>query len=323
MVHKLNNAQKRGLLIGLAALVLLAGWRLRARHLENSAPLIETASEGPEKPKSARIELNTADTTLLQTVKGIGPASARRIVKYRSLIGGFTHTDQLLKVWGITPENFIRIEEQVFVDTTTTTFAALKKGKFNPYAQQSYPQRPRGSYKDGFSSTKFEAVSPQASREPGNSPAAVEASQPSASGSAKSTFSRQLLDINTADSSALLEISGIGPGTARNIVKYRSLIFYFDNLDQLSEVWGIRPENLERMKPYLSVGNSKQSMPHLKINEMGVDELGKHKYLGYKEAKILVAYREKHGPFADFAALQQVLGVAPEKLDKIKPYLVF
>ncbi|MBK9453367.1 MAG: helix-hairpin-helix domain-containing protein [Bacteroidetes bacterium] len=139
MVHKLNNAQKRGLLIGLAALVLLAGWRLRARHLENSAPLIETASEGPEKPKSARIELNTADTTLLQTVKGIGPASARRIVKYRSLIGGFTHTDQLLKVWGITPENFIRIEEQVFVDTTTTTFAALKKGKFNPYAQQSYP----------------------------------------------------------------------------------------------------------------------------------------------------------------------------------------
>ncbi|MBL0020424.1 MAG: helix-hairpin-helix domain-containing protein [Bacteroidetes bacterium] len=151
MVHKLNNAQKRGLLIGLAALVLLAGWRLRARHLENSAPLIETASEGPEKPKSARIELNTADTTLLQTVKGIGPASARRIVKYRSLIGGFTHTDHLLKVWGITPENFIRIEEQVFVDTTTTTFAALKKGKFNPYAQQSYPQRPRGSYKDGFS----------------------------------------------------------------------------------------------------------------------------------------------------------------------------
>jgi competence ComEA-like helix-hairpin-helix protein len=323
MVHKLNNAQKRGLLIGLAALVLLAGWRLRARQLADAASATEVMTEGVAKPTNARVELNTADTTLLQTVKGIGPASARRIVKYRSLIGGFTHTDQLLKVWGITPENFIRIEEQVFVDTTTTTFAALKKGKFNAYAQQSYPSRPRRSYKDGFSSTKFETVAPQAAREPVNSPAAVEASQPSANGSAKSTFSRQLLDINTADSSALVEVSGIGPGTARNIVKYRSLIFYFDNLEQLAEVWGIRPENLERMKPYLSVGNSKQSMPHLKINEMGVDELGKHKYLGYKEAKILVAYREKHGPFADFAALQQVLGVAPEKLEKIKPYLVF
>ncbi len=322
MIQKLNNAQKRGLLIGLTALVLLAGWRWRATQLSNTDTTTSSLEESLQKPLETRVELNSADTTLLQTVKGIGPASARRIVKYRSLIGGFTNTDQLLKVWGITPENFIRIEEQVYIDTTTTEFAALKDGKFEPYPQHSFERsspRPRFQrfYPPAIESSKDKALNSQEKQ------TATNASQPAANSPSKAFTPRTLIDLNTADSTTLVEISGIGPGTARNIVKYRALIFYFDNLEQLSEVWGIRPENLERMKPYLSVGNSKEAMPHLKINEMGVDEMGKHKYLGYKDAKILVAYREKHGPYADFSALQQVLGVDPAKLEKVKPYLEY
>ncbi|HEX2900094.1 MAG TPA: helix-hairpin-helix domain-containing protein [Bacteroidia bacterium] len=319
MLQQLNNAQKRGLLIGLVALVLLAGWRWRASQRDLEPALAESIAEKGSAKAGIRVELNTADTTLLQTVKGIGPASARRIVKYRALVGGFTQTDQLLKVWGITPENFIRIEEQVYVDTTTAAFAELKKGKFVTHSRPNYPnyahRNPSGGH--GRSHGRQDAAStPEASN-------FAAAPQPASDAPAKAIAPRQPLDINTADSTALVAISGIGPATARNIVKYRSLIFFFDSIDQLAEVWGIHPENLDRMKPHLSVGAAKHSMPHLKINEMGVDELGKHKYLGYKEARILVSYRDLHGRFADFAALQKVLGIAPEKLEKLKPYLLF
>ncbi len=324
------------MLIILGALVLLAGWRWRAAQLADTAAAAPD-SKTEDHPKPAfLLDLNSADTTALMEIKGIGPASARRIVRYRSLIGGFTKTDQLLKVWGITPENFIRIEEQVFVDTTGKAFFDLRRAFVKPNTYRP-SGRSRDSGRSHYQDHPFYdeqkshhdrpyGDSQQKSFYPGESHAAPSIySEPrsSAPASSEAPARRQLLDINTADSTALLAINGIGAGTARNILKYRSLIYFFDNLDQLSEVWGVRPENLERMRPYLTVGESRKTMPHLRINEMTVDEMGRHKYLGFKEARILVAYREMHGAFADFEAVQKVLGIAPEKLTQLKPYFVY
>ena len=43
----------------------------------------------PKLKPGATIDLNTADTTLLKRVPGIGSSFARRIVKYRELLGGY------------------------------------------------------------------------------------------------------------------------------------------------------------------------------------------------------------------------------------------
>lgn len=53
------------------------------------------------------IELNAADTTELKKLDGIGSAYAKRIVKYRDLIGGFVRKEQLLEVYGLTKKNLI------------------------------------------------------------------------------------------------------------------------------------------------------------------------------------------------------------------------
>jgi DNA uptake protein ComE-like DNA-binding protein len=328
MVKQLNSAQKRGLLIVLGGLILLAGWRWRAAQ-RDAAPDATSATADVTTPAFSKIDLNTADTTALLQVKGIGPASARRIVRYRSLIGGYSSTDQLLKVWGITPENFVRIEEQVYVDTTTAAFAALRKAKpqnghssYNSnYAHHNnYSNRSRREWQQYPAATSGASASAMAA---GQSATQVAQEVAAAAVAPAPSRTKHQLDINTADSLDLVMISGIGAGTARNILKYRSLIYFFDTVDQLAEVWGIRPENLERMKPYLTVGESRHAMPHLKINEMTVDELGRHKYLGWKDAKIVVAYREMHGKFADMDALLKVQVVDPAKWEKLKPYLVF
>lgn len=41
------------------------------------------------------LDLNTADTLSLQLIRGIGPATARRIVRYREQLGGFVSAQQL------------------------------------------------------------------------------------------------------------------------------------------------------------------------------------------------------------------------------------
>jgi competence ComEA-like helix-hairpin-helix protein len=56
--------------------------------------------KSPKKQKE-KFDLNLADTTQLKSIYGIGPVIARRIVTYRSNLGGFIMHDQLYEVWGL------------------------------------------------------------------------------------------------------------------------------------------------------------------------------------------------------------------------------
>jgi competence protein ComEA len=56
-----------------------------------------------EAPVSRLIDLNTAPVEELQTLPGIGPVLAQRIVQYREEHGPFRSVDELAKVRGISP----------------------------------------------------------------------------------------------------------------------------------------------------------------------------------------------------------------------------
>lgn len=59
--------------------------------------------------ESAKFDLNLADSSQLQLVRGIGPVLSGRIIKYRDLLGGFTTTDQLKEVYGLSDEVYQRM----------------------------------------------------------------------------------------------------------------------------------------------------------------------------------------------------------------------
>lgn len=61
------------------------------------------------------VDLNKADTFDLQEIHGIGPAFAKRIVKYRESLGGFVRIDQLHEVWGIDSSLFDNIRAHVYI----------------------------------------------------------------------------------------------------------------------------------------------------------------------------------------------------------------
>ncbi|PWH17569.1 MAG: hypothetical protein DDG60_01745 [Anaerolineae bacterium] len=67
----------------------------------------------PTIPPGGLININTADAALLETIPGIGPTIANRIVSYREANGPFQKVDDLLKVPGIGPNTLEKIRPYV------------------------------------------------------------------------------------------------------------------------------------------------------------------------------------------------------------------
>ena len=68
-------------------------------------------------------DLNTADTAVFQTIKGIGSKLSNRIVTYRNALGGFVSKDQLYQVYGL---DSVVIGKIVNISMINPEFAATK-----------------------------------------------------------------------------------------------------------------------------------------------------------------------------------------------------
>ncbi len=62
---------------------------------------------------TGKIDINSADEQLLQTLRGIGDTKAKAIVRYRSENGEFADVDALLDVKGIVDATLDSIREQI------------------------------------------------------------------------------------------------------------------------------------------------------------------------------------------------------------------
>ena len=89
------------------------------------------------------VEINAADTLELDKIKGVGPAFARRIVKYRERLGGFHSKEQLFEVYGVDTLKYNEIKDQIRINEegikkiniNTADFEALKNHPYLKYKQ--------------------------------------------------------------------------------------------------------------------------------------------------------------------------------------------
>ena len=75
------------------------------------------------------VDLNLADATDFESLPGIGPVLAQRVIEYRTAVGRFQRVDELMAVKGIGPKIFERIKPLVTVATVTTRDVKGKAGK--------------------------------------------------------------------------------------------------------------------------------------------------------------------------------------------------
>ena len=90
---------------------------LPIRTSKYPGPLTKQRDYTPKLKAGATIDLNAADTLLLQRVPGVGPSFARRIVKYRGMLGGYYCVEQLQEVYGMDRERYDKIAPYMTIRT--------------------------------------------------------------------------------------------------------------------------------------------------------------------------------------------------------------
>ncbi|MDP4185652.1 MAG: helix-hairpin-helix domain-containing protein [Bacteroidota bacterium] len=98
------------------------------------------------KKAPLHIELNSADTSCLVELKGVGSTFARRIIRYREELGGFYDKRQLLEVLGLTPEVYVMIEKEIYIDKTflrkiDLNFSSAEELSHHPYLNREISKK--------------------------------------------------------------------------------------------------------------------------------------------------------------------------------------
>jgi competence protein ComEA len=144
--------------------------------------------------------------------------------------------------------------------------------------------------------------------------------QPAAQASSSKSHAQSAakLEMNTADSLALLSLRGIGPSFAKRILKYRSMLGGFYQLDQLKEVYGFGAEKFDEIKPFVWVNPEKINKIHLNTDDF--KSINKHPYISFEHTKSLVNLRRK--TTLDAALVAGILN-NDTLYRKLLPYLAF
>ena len=123
--------------------------------------------------------------------------------------------------------------------------------------------------------------------------------------------------LNTADTTLLKRVPGIGSYYARRIVNYRRQLGGYVSVSQLGEIEGMPAEAMA----YFTVDAS--HIQRLRINELTLAQLRRHPYIDYLQARDICDYRRLKGPISSLAQLR-LLHVFPEAaLDRLRPYIEF
>ncbi len=126
--------------------------------------------------------------------------------------------------------------------------------------------------------------------------------------------STETIGLNTADTALLRRVPGIGPYYAAEIVRYGKRLGGYASIDQLDEIDSFPQE----AKQYLVIdGNVKK----LAVNRLSLQELRRHPYINFYQAKAIVDYRRLHGPIRSLSDLGLSRDFPADAIRRLEPYM--
>ena len=91
------------------------GEKLDIPYIEGGSPVIATPLPEVVATTTDLININTATAAELDTLPGIGPTTAQKIIDYRTQNGSFVNKEDIINVSGIGPASYARIKDLITV----------------------------------------------------------------------------------------------------------------------------------------------------------------------------------------------------------------
>lgn len=127
-----------------------------------------------------------------------------------------------------------------------------------------------------------------------------------------------VLDLNTADTTLLKRIPGIGSYYAGKICRYRERLGGFVRVEQIKEVEGL-PEGIEAWFEVPAGAQPRQ----IDVNAADFRTLVRHPYLSYEQVKVLTAHRQKYGALRGWEDVRLHEAFREVDFAKLEPYFSF
>ena len=124
------------------------------------------------------------------------------------------------------------------------------------------------------------------------------------------------IDLNTADTTLLKRVPGIGSSFARRIVKYRDLLGGYYVVEQLQEVYGMDRERYDAIYPYFTVGTAVRPLT------LTIDSISYHPYLSWRHKRALRRLLEEEQPL-DWSHLMATGDFTRDDSLRLAPYMPF
>ena len=130
-----------------------------------------------------------------------------------------------------------------------------------------------------------------------------------------------VVDLNTVDSTTLVELPQIGPYTAVRIIEFRDKLGGFVDKEQLRGVKGMDDARFAAIQPYINLGAVE--IRKVDVNHADFKTLVHHPYLSYEQVKRIVNQREKRGMIKNWAQLEELLKEEGEVHPLLEQYVKY
>lgn len=223
---------------------------------------------------------NTADSTQLLRL-GLQPWQVRNIYKYRAKGGIYRQKEDFAKLYGLTVKQYRELEPYIRISSDYQPAAMLVE------TRESRDSRYSSDTRD--SSLRY--------------PVKIK--------------ENEHVVLNTADTTQLRTVPGIGTYYAKEIVRHGQWLGGYVSIDQLDEIEGFPQES----KKYFVIQGA--SPKKLNVNKLTLQQLRKHPYINYYQAKTIVDYRRLHGKITSLDDLRLSKDFPPEAIRRLEPYVEF
>ena len=223
---------------------------------------------------------NTADSTQLLRL-GLQPWQVRNIYKYRAKGGIYRKKEDFARLYGLTVKDYRRLEPYIRISEDYLPAATLvRESREGRVGRESRDVREERDY-----------------------PLKIQEGEH--------------VVLNTADTTMLRRVPGIGPYYAKEIIRHGKWLGGYVSVDQLDEIEGFPQES----KRFFVIEHP--APRQLNVNKLTLQQLRRHPYINFYQAKAITDYRRLHGDIKSLQDLRFSSDFTDEDIRRLTPYVTY